>query len=406
MLDQIRAYVEKRERLVVGLHSGTSADGVAAVVARVTGVDGSAAITPISGQNFDYPDDLRAAVLQLSEGGMATLSHVSQIDMAVGRFIATCAREIVEAAGLSLADCDAVVSSGQVASQVIEQAPEARAALGQHAITCMLDLGEGAVIAEETNVLTVSSLRRRDNAAGGSGAPLVPFGDWVMFRSAEEGVAVWNIGGIANPTVLPAGCSLHEIMAFDSGPGNMIIDAIVRAKTDGRHSYDAGGEIAASGQVDGDLLQQLMRSSFVAERPPKFAARQNFGHEYTAKLLRTAEERNLGFEDLVATATAFTAHSMRFAHDTFIAKDFAIGRMVLAGGGVLNDTLMRIVRDLFDDLDVATSDSLGIPADLREALCMALIGNQTLHGRPANVPAATGASRYVPMGHVDAPMTR
>lgn len=405
MLDAIRAFVEKPARLVIGLHSGTSADGATAVVAQVSGVDDSAQIAPIYGQSFDYPHALRTAILKLSEGTPATLSHVSQIDMAVGEFFATAAKNVAEASGRSLVECDAIVSSGQVASQVIAGAPEAKPALGKRATTSMLDLGEGAVIADMTDTLTVSSLRRRDNAVGGAGAPLVPFGDWVMFRSSEHGVAVWNIGGIANPTVLPRGCTIDDVTAFDSGPGNMIIDALVHAHTDGRKLYDDGGLIAAAGEIDEPLLQQLMESPFVTQRPPKVAARQTYGRDFTANLMDAGERRNLPFEDIVATATAFTAHSMRFAYESFIKDDVDLDRIVLAGGGVKNESLLQMLHKLFTDVELITSDSIGIPIELREALCMALIGNQTLHGRPGNVPAATGARGYVPMGHIDIPNT-
>jgi anhydro-N-acetylmuramic acid kinase len=394
-------YNNKPERTVIGLHSGTSTDGPTAMVASVSGVGASATIRPIVHETYPYPEDLRRALLDVMERETGFIDRVAQGDMAVGAFLADVAGRIARKANLALSDIDLICSSGQISYGVAKGQREEHRWIGGEEITCQTDLGEGAVIAERTGVTTVSSFRRRDNSVGGLGSPLVPFGDWVNFRSATEDRVVWNIGGIANATVLPANCGIDGVWAFDSGPGNMVVDALVRVHTDGKLEYDVGGTIAAGGNVSEVLLSELMRGDFIQGPPPKAATRQVFGRDYSFNVQRRSKELGLSLPDAIATATALTAASMAHAYNQFIRPKVAVREMIVAGGGVHNRTMLQMLREKMAPVRILESSELGIDPECREVMAMIAVGNQTVQGQPGNAPKATGASRGVILGHID-----
>ncbi|MCU1432645.1 MAG: anhydro-N-acetylmuramic acid kinase, partial [Actinotalea sp.] len=271
-------------------------------------------------------------------------------------------------------------------------------------LTSMLDLGEGAVIANRTGVVTVSGLRRKDNAVGGFGAPLVPFGDWVNFRDERVARVVWNVGGICNATVIPAGEPFEAVWAFDAGPGNMLLDQLATILTDGAAAFDADGAMAARGVVSDELVQVTMRDAFIQRDLPKAAARQLYGEEFTAHFVARATVLNLSGDDMMATATALTAEVIADAQRRFIAPRTPVGELIFAGGGARNPVLMRMVAERVAPVTVRTSDSMGIPVDCREVMAMVMIANETVHGRPSNCLPATGGRQPVAQGHIDIPM--
>ena len=241
------------------------------------------------------------------------------------------------------------------------------------------------MIAERTGVPVVSDFRPRDIAAGGQGAPLVPFVDLFLFGRSRRTRVALNIGGIANITVLPSG------IAFDTGPGNMVIDALTREATRGRQNFDRGGRIAARGRVDRALLDRLLADPYYRRRPPKSAGREQYGAEFVARLQQTG----LPPPDLIATATVLTAATVARA-----VAPYRPAELIVSGGGAHNPRILAHLAACLPGVAIATSADYGIDPDAKEAIAFAVLAYQTWRGRPSNVPAATGARRPVVLGHI------
>ena len=393
-------YVNKPERTVIGLHSGTSADGPTAVAVRVSGSQEKTRIKVLACQGYEYTSPLRERIGDLFVRESSTVDRLAQANMVIGEWFAESAKRIAATAGLSMEEVDLIASSGQVIYQVVEGQRAEHHWLGGEAITSFVDMASAAVIAERTGVTTVSNLRQRDIAAGGLGVPTVTYGDWVIFRNEHRNRSIQNIGGIANPTVIPAGANLDAVFAFDSGPGNMLIDGLVDAMTDGRLAYDDGGAAAAKGQVHQGLVDELMAHPFIQQAPPKGAARQLFGKHYAAQVLKRGHELGLSDADILASATALTAESIAFAYRRFVFPRVPIDEVFVAGGGARNATMMRMLRERLAPIPVATTEELGIPVEAREVLAMVALANDTVQGYTGNAPGATGARRRVICGDI------
>ena len=392
-------YNRKDSRIVLGLHSGTSADGPTALIARFSGSGRSTAFEIIDWADFDFESPLKERIFDIFSR-QATIDRVAQADNALGACFAEAAERMAAKAGLSMDDIDLIVSSGQVSYQVIDGQKEEHNWLGGRAVTALLDLGAGAFIAERTGVTTVSNLRQRDIAAGGLGVPTVAYGDWALFTDDVRNRAIHNIGGIANPTVLPAGGTLDDMFAFDSGPGNMIMDAFVGWISNSGQSYDENGRLAAGGTVNQPMLAEFMEHPFIYQRPPKAAARQLFGHEYARDFFDKGRADGMSDPDLLATAAAFTADSIAYAYREFVLPRVAIDEVFFGGGGTLNTALMERIRERLGPLPVYTLDELGVPVQTREVLTMMAIGNETVQGGVGNARNASGAGRYVIAGDI------
>jgi anhydro-N-acetylmuramic acid kinase len=264
--------------------------------------------------------------------------------------------------------------------------------------------GEGAVIAARLSVPVVSDFRTADVAAGGKGAPLVPFLDYFLYRDQHLARIAQNIGGIANLTAIPAGASLQEVLAFDAGPGNMVIDAAMEELFGKR--YDRDGKVAASGRVLDAVVRKLVRAPFFRQKPPRTAGREEFGREYASRFLQIC--RGASKPDVVATATALTARSIADSVRRFVLPKFAGRRnradqqMIVSGGGSKNPTLMGMLRDEITPMGISVhfSDEFGTPAEAKEAVAFALLAHETWHRRPSNVPSATGAKRAAILGKI------
>jgi anhydro-N-acetylmuramic acid kinase len=263
-----------------------------------------------------------------------------------------------------------------------------------------LEIGEASVVAERTGCTVVSDFRTRDIAAGGEGAPLSPFSDWLLFRDPIKGRAIQNVGGIGNVTGLRPAAKRGEVIAFDTGPGNVVIDAVMRTGTRGRMAFDENGQVAARGVVDQTLLGELMGFSYFRTPPPKSTGRELFGDSFTRRLVARANDLGLSFEDTVATATALTAHSIADQYRRFLLPRFQIDEVVVGGGGCHNSTLMGFLRKTLDPVPVRVHEDFGINGDAREALYWGIMANETVHGRPSNMPSVTGARDYVVLGKV------
>lgn len=392
---------ESGPRYAVGLMSGTSLDGIDAACCRITAAEDAVAFPyDVAVESFvtePYPRALRSRLLTVCNEESGTVDEVCRLNVALGQRFAEAATRAMERAGVSPATVDVIGSHGQTVwhSGTPERLPGTAT---PHRST--LQIGDGSVIARETGVDTASDFRTADIAAGGHGAPLSPYLDATAFRDDTATRALQNIGGIGNCTLLPAAADRSQIQAFDTGPGNMVIDGVVEILTDGEQTYDIDGELAAAGTPDAELIARLMDDSYFAEQPPKTTGREDFGHAYARRLVEAGKALSLSVEDLVATATALTAETIADAYDRF-ATPYP-DELYVSGGGASNPTLMRMLSERVS-CPVADLSSLGVDPDAKEAALFALLGVARLDGVPGNVPAATGADAPVVMGKVSSP---
>ena len=374
----------KKRRRVVGLMSGTSADGIDAVLVELWGSGPSTRYKILSFDATPLPSALRREVFALFAAD-ASLDALCRVNFALGEAFAAAALAAVERAELGPEAIDLIGSHGQT----VRHLPASGATL---------QIGEPAVIAARTGAVTIADFRAADMAVGGEGAPLVPLADHLLFAHRREGRLLLNIGGIANITALPPHADASAVRAFDLGPGNMLIDAAVAHCTGGREHFDRGGERAARGHVDEALLAELMGASFLQREPPKSTGREEFGAAFLADLLGRGAWRD---DDLIATLTAFTVQSIAEGIRRFCPGDFA--KLWVAGGGVHNPRIMAGLRRALPGLAVRSLAELGVNPDAREALAFAVLANETLMGRTGNIPAATRAQRPVVLGKIALP---
>jgi len=373
---------ELDKRLIVGLMSGTSADGVDAALVEVEGNYVDTRVELLAFETMPYPEGVADAVRSLKDG---TTRQVCEMNFMLGELFAEAALKIIEVAGRSPSEIHLIGSHGQTIYHMPDAEPRST-----------LQIAEPSVIAERTGITTIADFRMRDVAAGGHGAPLIPYVDYVLFRDPGRTRALQNIGGIANVTVVPP--SIEGVFGFDTGPGNVLIDEFVRAMTAGELQFDAGGALARKGKVDEEILGEFLGHPYFSQTPPRTTGRELFGKEFVGRLIAaTPPERH---NDMLATLTAFTAHSIKQSYDRFVSPKTSIDELILSGGGCLNDYLVESIRELFEPVPVMTSDEFGVPADAKEAMGFAVLANETICGNPSNVPAATGASHPVVLGKI------
>jgi anhydro-N-acetylmuramic acid kinase len=380
-----------RGTLALGIMSGTSADGIDVALVRVS--RRGASLENFAA--FPFPPRVRKAILKLGEGRPVTTGEISQLNFLLGELFADAALAACKKFRVAPARIDVIGSHGQT---VFHQGTPA-AFHGQR-IASTLQIGDPSVIAGRTGITTVGDFRPADMAAGGQGAPLVPFVDFLLYRHARIGRVALNIGGIANVTVIPAGATIEDVFAFDTGPGNMVIDALVRHFTRGRKGFDRNAEMAAKGRLLPGLLQTLLRDTYFSRLPPKTTGREQYGEEYLRALLSHREARCAKPEDVVRTATVLTALSILDAFHRFIGTRAKIGELIVAGGGAHNPLLMAQIESGLDGVRVLEAGELGVPGDAKEAFAFAVLASETLRKRPANVPGATGAKKAVVLGKV------
>jgi anhydro-N-acetylmuramic acid kinase len=373
--------------------SGTSADGIDVAVVRVLGRGFRTRFELLHHQAFPYPPRVRRAVLAMMNASKASVADLARLNFLLGDLYADAVRASAKHAHLAV---DLVGCHGQT----IYHQGTARAYLGRN-IACTWQTGEGAVIAARTGVPVVSDFRPADMAAGGTGAPLVPFLDYLLYRHRRRGRIVQNIGGIANLTAIPAKAVPQQVIAFDTGPGNMVMDAVTERLF--ARPFDRHGRIAARGRVLDVVVSELMRQPFFRRPPPKTAGREEFGREFVAGFLRLC--RRARKEDVVATATALTAYSIADAVRAFVAPagDKRFREMIVSGGGAKNSTLMSMLAAELTGLKLRTSDEFGLPSEAKEAVAFAILAYQTWRRVPSNIPAATGAERPAVLGKISYP---
>ena len=379
------------KRRIIGLISGTSADGVSAVAVDITGSGTETSLEVLGFETYDYPPELREEVFRLFTPESSTVDTISHMNFVLGEFFAEAALRLMVEHDLDPGEVDAIGSHGQT----VHHLPGLRDSYGFR-VRSTLQIGEPAVIAERTMIPVVADFRKADIAAGGEGAPLTPFLDYILHRSPDRGRVLQNIGGIANLTYLPAGADLGDVVAFDTGPGNMVIDSVAMRLTS--EPFDRDGRIAARGDIDRGLLEELLGHPYFARNPPKTTGREEFGESYAAEFLSICGERGLGLEDAAATATALTVESIARAYEELLPEGGSIDEVYLSGGGARNLFLAESLRERLDPIPVGLSDDLGLSGDAKEAVLMAVLANEHLAGNPGNVPGATGARRPVVLG--------
>ncbi|HIE53289.1 MAG TPA: anhydro-N-acetylmuramic acid kinase [Armatimonadetes bacterium] len=383
-------YLQPKETYrAVGLMSGTSADAVDAALVEIKAEGERVQVRLMAFAAYPFPPALREEVLALGECG--TTAAVCRLNFALGEVFAAAALAVLERAKVAPSEVDFIGSHGQT----VYHCPPVGNKPGS-----TLQLGEPSVIAERTGITTVAEFRYRDLAAGGQGAPLVPYVDWLLFRDPGKSRAVQNIGGIANVTYLPAGGGLEEVLAFDTGPGNMLIDGLVRALTQGQETCDWNGRQAARGRVEPGLLRELLAHPFFAQVPPKSTGREAFGEPMVTQMLAEGRRRGLKADDLIATATALTVETIAQSYERFLLPRGPVEEVILSGGGAANPTLRRMLKARLGPIPVRLSDEFGLPSETKEALVFAVLAWETLRGRPSNVPSATGAKRPVVLGKI------
>ena len=369
--------------------SGTSADGVDVAIIDI----GPSGIEVVAFGTVAYPASLRRRIFRLFDVETARIDDLCHLNVVLGEVFADALLRVCRKSGIRPDSIDVIGSHGQT----VHHLPQGRR-WGGRRVRSTLQIGEPCVIAERTGITTVADFRPRDVAAGGEGAPLVPHVDYLLFADRRRSRAVQNIGGIANVTYLPAGGGVDDVVAFDTGPGNMMIDRVVQRVRRGKSLYDAGGRIAARGTVDETLLAELARHPYLARRPPKSTGREIFGTTFADAVYDRARGRRIAPRDILATVTAFTAESIARAYQRHLTG--GVDEVILCGGGARNRTLVKRLQALVAPAKVMRTNDLGLDADAKEAVSFAVLAYETMRGRPGNVPAATGASRPVVLGKI------
>lgn len=385
--------------IVAGVMSGTSADGINVALVKIGGNrNSSKAALPsfqlVGHAEVPYPKAVRRAILALMNAPSARVADLARMNFLLGELYADA---VLKTQSIFHIKAELVGCHGQTLYH--QGVPEAY--LGRE-LAVTWQTGEGAVLAQRLGVPVVSDFRVADMAAGGKGAPLVPFLDFMFYRHPRKGRIVQNIGGIANLTAIPAGAAQKDVIAFDTGPGNMVIDALAEELM--HQPYDRDGRAAASGMVIENVLDPLLKSSFFRSKPPRTAGREEFGREFSARFLRACGRASK--PDVLATATALTARSIADAIQRFILpktnalREVVYQEIIVSGGGLKNATLMAMLVNAAAPLglQVRASDELGLPSEAKEAAAFALLAYETWHKRPSNVPSATGAKKPVVLG--------
>src|ERR1700681_4915543 len=383
--------------IVAGVMSGTSADGINVALVRLpTRGRGRPRYTLLGHAEYPFPAPVRRAILEMMNAELARVADLARMNFLLGELYA---EAVAKTARKHRVKLDLVGCHGQT----LYHQGLAQRFLGRK-VAVTWQTGEGAVIAARLGVPVVSDFRPADMASGGKGAPLVPFLDYFLYRDQHVARIAQNIGGIANLTAIPAGAPLDEVLAFDAGPGNMVMDAAMEELFGKR--FDRHGKVAASGRVLDAVVRKLVRAPFFRQKPPRTAGREEFGREYAGRFLQIC--RGASKPDVVATATALTARSIADAVERFVLPKFAGRRnradhqMIVSGGGSKNPTLMGMLRDEITPMGISVhfSDEFGLPAEAKEAVAFALLAHETWHRRPSNVRSATGAKRAAILGKI------
>ena len=379
---------------VAGIMSGTSADGIDVAVVRIAPGRKCPSVTLVAHEGFAFPAALRSAVLGAMNAAETSTAELARLHWRLGMAYAEAVNATVKRHEVKL---DLIGCHGQT----LYHQPRAEGYAGRR-FACTWQAGEAAVIVAAAGVPVVSNFRPADMLAGGQGAPLVPLLDYVLFADAKRGRVLQNIGGIANLTAIPAGAAADAVLAFDTGPGNMVIDWLAQELF--QKNFDRNGRLAARGIVLAEVLAEALRNPYFRLKPPRTAGREQFGRMYAAEFLAACRRQCAKPENALATATALTAETIARSYKAYIwrgMKGHGVDYIV-SGGGARNATLMAMLAQRLEPLgcELAASEEFGLPAEAKEAAAFALLAWQTWHHMPGNLPRATGAARPVILGQV------
>lgn len=382
-------------KLVLGMMSGTSVDGIDVSLVRISGAPPDLKINLLNHTHVPFPAAVRKGILRIAEQNSITSGELSQLHSRLGYIYADAALLACKGFRISPGKVDLIGNHGQTVFHQGHPAPY----LGARTAST-LQIGEGAIIAARTGITTVSDFRPADLALGGNGAPLVPFADYALYRHPKLGRVSLNIGGIANVTVIPANAKPSQVFAFDTGPGNMLIDALVSHFTHGRQRFDKNAALARKGRALLALLNELLPDPYLRLKPPKSTGREYYGAAYVKKLLALGKKHHAKPNDLIRAATLFTALSIVDALHRFVLAKHKIHQLIVSGGGAQNPLLLAQLSAALPNIEVITSDELNVPTDAKESLAFALLAYETFHRRPSNIPSATGARGPAILGKI------
>jgi anhydro-N-acetylmuramic acid kinase len=375
---------------IIGLISGTSGDGVDAVLCEISGAPPNFQTSILHATTRSYEPGFRQRILDACLPGQSRVDLLCQLNVDIGELFAETTLQLINQAGLTPGDIDLIGSHGQTVWHNV--LPDGR-------VSATLQIAESAVLAERTGITTISNLRARDVAAGGQGAPLTAYVDWLLFRRKDHWRAVQNIGGIGNVTFLPpTSDDVNAPTSLDTGPGNVLMDAAVKHITDGTQTFDQDGTMARRGQIDEGWLNVLLQHPYYAQPLPKTTGRELFGTEMALQLVAEGQRRGLSANDIITTLTALTAHSIADAYQRFAPQP--IHEVILGGGGSRNPVLVAMLQRLLNPAPVRTHEDIGLNSDFKEGLVFALLAYETWHFRPGNHPAMTGATHPVVLGQI------
>ncbi len=382
-----------KDKLVIGLMSGTSADGIDAVLVKISDSGINTKIKTLSFISTAYDKEFQKYILKIAKGDFGGTNEICKLNFYLGKLFADACLKLCEKANVSIKDISFVGSHGHT----VYHQPDIIDFFGAE-IKSTLQIGEASVISERLMCPVVSDFRVRDVAAGGFGAPLVPYTEFILYASEHKNIALQNIGGIGNITYIPKNSTLSDVTAFDTGPGNMVMDAVYTIITNGAQTYDKNGDFAKKGVPSDELLQFLLNDNYYKMPMPKTTGREKYGEEYVAKLMNYSKTLNLNNEDIMASVTMLTAKTIETAlKDVYkIMPD----ELIINGGGVYNKTLLLMIKQCLPMCTVKTGEDIGINSDAKEAIAFALLANETMCGICNNAPGATGAKHPVIMGKI------
>ena len=372
---------------ILGMISGTSADGIDAAIVDIHGAPPAISVALRNFTFVPFKASQRQQIFALFNPHTSHVDYICQMNFLVGEWFAAAALQAIAEAGLQPEEIDAIASHGQTIYHCMEPGTPVKSTL---------QIGEAAVIAERTGITTVADFRVADIAAGGHGAPMVSYVDWLLYRQPHAAGALQNIGGIGNVTYLPPGDDAQGTLSFDTGPGNMIIDYATQRHTDGAQTFDDGGRLAAQGQVNPGLLSSLMQHPYCSQPLPKTTGREQFGVQFAEQVWEQGASLGLDGLDIIATVTAFTAVSIADSYRKFLPV--IPDEVIVGGGGASNATLMGMLRREMAPSRVLRQEDLGWSSDAKEAIAFAVLAYETLHGRPGSLPSCTFARHPALLG--------
>ncbi|PEE33394.1 anhydro-N-acetylmuramic acid kinase AnmK [Bacillus cereus] len=378
---------------IAGVMSGTSLDGIDVALVHIDGSGVDSKVELIHFTTVPFCNDMKNDIQQALSIENSNVQLICSLNFKLGLRFANAVKEVCKEANFPLRQLDLIGSHGQT----IYHQPQQDGGM----TPSTLQIGEPAIIAYETNTTVISNFRTMDMAAGGQGAPLVPYSEIILYRHQTKNRLLQNIGGIGNVTVIPSQLSEKSVIAFDTGSGNMVMDEVCQRLF--QLSYDQNGNIAKQGVVVEEVLTYCMNHPFLKMNPPKSTGREQFGEEFVSELLKRFEKHSK--ENILTTVTRFTANSIVYHYKEFILPYYEIDEVILGGGGSYNDTLVEMIRHGLKEEKCALflQEDIGYSSEAKEAIAFAILANETYHRNPSNVPSATGAKNSVILGNITFP---